>query len=652
MKRIFYHLGILVLALVAASQAITFTVNNSLQNEFYVENGQMKSLGNLPFEFIVCGKDTTVYTDTAGNFSVTFRNMTCSGGPSIGVNAGIGTSMRQDNPISSISISDNGTYDLRELGDHGFNFNDISVGGIRKDTVITLGRISTNGTDAFSDPVPQATIKVIFVGNGGMSTTDTVSISGNTSDDGSIVMPKFRNIALYRNARIRIAKNGFNPIDTVVSIPAPKSASGSGTLWDGIPDTLKETIEMFAGVVVPDTLDTIIVRGTIKDSTGAPALAGAGVQVSIGKDTNSFSSPKSATTDANGAYEVHILNVDTLTHVYCKVLAGAANYLTRTVKKDTSIAAPRDGKNDTVTVNAGLVHIDNPSPGDTLVVRSFIRDSSGITSVKKALVQISIGPDTNSYAQVKLDSTDTNGMLEVSIANTGKIDHIYCKVSALATNFALTTLQKDTIIASRDWKRDTVVLTVKMKKSASSGDTLVVRGIIRDSLSQSSIKPDSGAIVKISLGVDGLTYIPVGQCTTQVAGAYAYKLWNSVKASHVYSKIEVIRPNVDSTTKRDFTIVPDDYKNDTLVSDIRIVIPTGITNPFALWLATVGRQQVSIRIYSIAGRLIAHIPSSRTGFRSDVAKYFRENQIRSNACLVTMSDKTGTFQKKMMINLQ
>jgi hypothetical protein len=655
MKRILSAATMFIMILSAAPQALTVICTSIKIGATPVKNMpvQLYFTGGLdrPMEDTVHNTqdnqlrwNKTASADSTGKFSITFHSVPRdNSAKTLGLNViiGVGTVMKAESPLKYSFLIDDGSIvdDTLDL-DNANGYIGFSKGSQIPDSIRTIGKVTAS--DGLSDsPVANASFKVTFTG--GSSAADTVSISGTTSADGSIInVPVFFNKGLFRNAMISVSASGYIKFDSLFSC--------SGILWDGKTDTLNAKISLTAGSgpTPQDTVDTIEVRGTIKDSSGSAGITGATIKVSIGSDSLSYPDSKTVTSSAAGSYEAWFPNNGKLPKVFYKIEATATGYSAVTAKNSAIIAAPKDGKNDTVTVPLNLTA--NAAPGDTLVIRALIKDGLANVPVTHSLVQISCGIDTNSFVAVKTDSADANGGLSVIVANSLKINHVFCKVQAADKDYQPGTQMSDFMILSQDGKKDTVTVTLSLHKTPSPGDTLVVCGVITDSAS--SVKPAAGTTVSISLGADRTNFPVVMQCTTQTSGTYQIKLVNTVKALHIFGKIKAEKPSYGVAVKTsDITIVPDDYKNDTLMINVRISQATG--NIAGLAMKTVAvRRSITIEVYTLTGRLVAAIASNGAALRSDMSAYFKSHTIRQNSYLVVSKEKNGKIHNKMMVYFQ
>ncbi len=696
------------------------------------------------------------YSNATGMFSITFHGVQSKHLHSqIEVTPGIGTSMENSSYIDfSLGTDTLVSYSL----DADPSYVGILTDNVSIDSIKTFGKITTPDTTSGATGVDGANVKITFIGN--YSPADTVSIPGiiNTSSDGSFIAPAFCNSGLYNKALISVSKNGYTGVDTVIS--------SKGILWDGNCDTIKARLGMKAGTIVPDTIDTLLVQGTVKDSAGGTALSNATVKISVGKDGVSYPSSKSVLSDNNGNYEAKIPNSGKTAHVYykaevslstylsitrskdttiaapadgkndiipmnlvmvkdtslipgdsiivrgtvdsagsskmlagahvavsigqddftigsatttttdtngafkisflnlgkwgtvaVKVVATATDYISSTLKKDTIIAKPRDGVSDTAAVKVSLMHTD--LPGDTIVVRAMIKNSDGTSVMKKALAQIALSMvDTNTanYHVVTktIDTTDSiTGILQYTMANFDKISHIYCQVIASAPDYAITTKRQDTtFLAVQDGKKDTMLMTVNLNRPPSSGDTLIIRGkIIRDSLNNAE-RPLDSAIVKISLGSAKGVYQVEVSCTTSSAGTYVYKAFNNYGVNKVFARIKVSRNmySADSALGN-ASFNPNDYQNDTVTVNCKIN-PTTKTAYFSSASYLINHEVLNVKVFTLSGKLIGKIVSTRGGYRNDLTSFFKTNRISRNMCIVAITDKNGIVQRKMQINVK
>jgi hypothetical protein len=266
-----------------------------------------------------------------------------------------------------------------------------------------------------------------------------------------------------------------------VSIKVQGSAGGYAANF-----LIKDTTGIMVGNAVNDTVrmadlvlhassnaiipDSIVVMGTIKDSSGTKILTGAYVRASFGPDTNNYLYPLHDTvqTDAGGKYSVSLPNTGNLSHVVLKVESITDGYKFNVLKTSATITAG-DGKNDTIKI-ADLKLNGNNIYGDTLFVRGSIYDSISTAQPKRAVVGATVKiyisatfADLQSGTGFSISkTTDSSGLYEFKAPNTPLTARIFCKIQVMKSNYKDTSIIDTSNIFPGDWINDTIKVNSKL----------------------------------------------------------------------------------------------------------------------------------------------------------------------------------------------
>ena len=334
---------------------------------------------------------------------------------------------------------------------------------------------------------------------------------------------------------------------------------------DGAADTLTANI----GLRKQPQSDTLLVRGTITDTTGLVPVSGANVAVSLGSNGTTYSIPLVAVkSGTDGLYSVKYYNSGRITHVYAKIaVSGLAGYFDSTVTTDAVIVAD-NGATDTIVSN---VKLRPQQTGDTLLVGGKISDTTGAIAVVGAAIKVRLGAASGVYSDSITATSDNSGIYLVKYYNAAKTAHVFTRVEVAAIgNYAGSFALKDSTITPADGKKDTIMVSVPMKTLAQS-DSVFVRGTVVDSLDNQKL---AGAIVAVNFSADGINYVLTKLDTTSANGGYEVNIDNSAtKVTPLYVKIDVATPGYAAySRKSSAAITVGDGKRDTIAADCKLTM--------------------------------------------------------------------------------
>jgi hypothetical protein len=407
-----------------AAVASDSSLNRNIPMRFYLSTGLNDT-----------AKDKIAYTDSNGNWSITFKGITS--GQFAWVNA-LGTKLQypkqySDNYFQVTTPTSKGdTFEISNGGADGA-YLPIEASGFSQDSIIIKGSI-VDGTSPATG-IDGATVTAKF--HNYAFDKDT-SLTTTTDIEGSFQFPVFFNNSCYIKVEMIFSRNGYLTIDTqtVVSGVVLNGASNyfnwAGPVWDGKTDSIVvNNLKMYTGTTQPDSTDSIIVIGTIKDSAGTTGISGAKAMVCIGTDSNTYiDSTSLITVDASGNYSAKIRNKTKLSHVFYKVTAGfVTGYVNSAIKKDTTIVAG-NAINDTI-LGADFYLKKTYTFVDTLVITGTITDSVNENPnrpINKVIVAIKLATSeaglTTSSTTVTC-TTNVNGIYCFKYYNSAQITKIY-----------------------------------------------------------------------------------------------------------------------------------------------------------------------------------------------------------------------------------
>lgn len=612
---------------------------------------------DIPFRFYVSGHagdtalDKIAYTDSTGRWSITFHGMSSASFNwvnAMGTGAQInGTKASDMLPVSLPQITGShpaGRGDTCEISMDNFsNYQEVSLGFLVKDSIVIAGTIEDGGTE---NPIQNKPVTVTF--HNYAFNKDTV-LSTTTDFGGTFQFPTFFNNGCFIAGRISASATGYVDLDTLCAV--------TGTVWNGKTDSIMGTFKMYNHAPVKDTLDTLLVTGSVLRQVNSAPLpkAVATIAMAFWPDSLTFSRTYPETTATDGSFSLRLRDTTSTRakKIYLKLQASAANYTSSAVYPGIvtmSDPASRGGK--LITYGFLPIKLDSLlSSVEYIVASGTVKDSAGTRALGGIPVKVSLGSDTSSYPIVLAGTTDTGGRYTLITPNSSGVSHVFYKVEAATPGYLYGFLRKDTTIVAGDGKSDTILAgMLGLRVDHAVGDTLVIMGTITDSISGNPNRPVKSAIVAIHLGADtsGLSNGQVfGPCTTSASGSFVFKLQNTVLLNHVYGRIIIsdagYGPGIQSN---DCVIVSNDRKNDTLTMNCKLQAITSARLASAIRLLPMTRTPV--RVFDLRGRLIYSFvyESYEEAPREILARSSKFlGNLAQDVCIVVIGNKNATTFK-------
>ena len=440
----------------------------------------------------------TIVTTASGygggfDFANPFFNNRCYTKCRIHVHANTGSYPDLDTLFSTLPhVWDGNTDTLNadlSLGTHGF----------MPDTFRINGFIKKN--KPLQPPAAAAAAAMYFAAYPD-SNTYIDSLKLTTGNDGQYVFnyPN-KNKAVKVRCKLTVSATNFNKPSDKFGVIKDSLNPGGQVITLTYPDIVLDS----ATSTSQDSTDSIVVLGTIKDSSGVK-IKGATAKVYAGPDSAAYSltpTPVSVTADTNGNYSVKIRNSSASTHVVIKVEGSKTGYFTNSIKKDTSGIVAKNAINDTVKM-ADVKLNPNYSPGDTLFVRGVVDSTAKGHPLQGATVKIffQLSLDSLKGHPLQVDSciTGANGDYSYKFINSYNnhyaINMIYYKIQLSKTAYYNDSLIDSSFFTPNDWINDTIVDTIIIKKIGTStrfGNMAYVLPLVKTPV---SIYDLSGRLIK------------------------------------------------------------------------------------------------------------------------------------------------------------
>ncbi|MBD3243552.1 MAG: hypothetical protein GF331_23385 [Chitinivibrionales bacterium] len=437
----------------------------------------------------------------------------------------------------------------------------------------------------------------------GIATADSLNVNGTISDDqdspveGAVVTVTFGMGGGGTQVVDTTGADGVYDINTVfggggggmgmVQISAAADGYITGTDFavvqdanDGVADTVTQDFSLVSGQQPAG--DSLYVSGTVRD-VDQNALEGATVTVTILTMTGTLSAQ--ATTDAQGAYEVAVLNEAASRNAI--VEASADGFLSQQVQ--VQIGNPDDGNPDMITRDFALEAIVY----DTLIVVGRALDSATLDPLEGALAVVSYwsgGFGGEEIADSVLSGADGRFSLQMVVATVPAELNWSVELAGYATESGRSPLEGDTVDLGN-------VQLVAFGTTDSL--TYVVRGQITNDLGNAM----RGVDVAVLLVFDGTDTLIIDTATTgnrgryQVESALVPYQTGDITATVVLD-VEGYGPVEQTST------VPSSTSE--IVMDVQLSPLTVIAAPAGLLAHGVDMHTC---VYTIDGRLVATLES-------------------------------------------
>jgi hypothetical protein len=621
------------------------------------------ALGNCPVRVIRDGGtgdtawDKIVFTDSLGIFAAKF-NIAAGSAAGFWIRVGEGTQFQSSasitDPFLEIHITvpqdqNHDTVDISNDNQYQNGSSDPSVNNTH-DSISISGSV-TDKTNPGNN-VPNAHVTLEY--RNFAKVKDSLVNTTASNITGMFSFPIYHNVDLITRGILYVSAPGY--LTDTVPFLVPDTATNRP--WNGKLHALDTTILLTPGVSPPDTIDTLLIRGTVKDSALSQVLAKAYISVLLdttSSDQTAFNIPAlHDSTKTDGTYSIKYPNIRKSAKVYYKVQASANNYKSSdTLKSSVTIASPHDGKNDTCNVDTIKLAVRTITPGpDSIIVAGTVQDSAQTKVLAGAAVLVTYGPDTNT-ANYKdtLTTANANGKYWVKIPESNS-SRVYFLVSSYIVGYKLNSVKKDTLLTAGDGINDSIKINFKLGGN-STGDTLFVKGVVDSALQN---HPLQGATVKIffQLSLDSLKKNPlkVDSAITDANGGYLYKFVNSYNGAFVlnkvYYQIQVTKLRYKDTSYVDSAFfIPNDWISDTIAVK-QLATTNTIHGNIAFGLPVV---RTPVSIYNLNGRLIKSFIYESTGSIAGIPKFLKSIGIRQKAYIMEINGKNGVVRKQI-INLK